>query len=106
MNVNIISMEQITKELLENYIIIAENTILNAPEFGSTKILKENLDNLKLIISNSQNISNKMTIYKLDSLRISNNNCLNSRIITPIIIECHKNLTNAIAMAQDYFKSI
>tara|TARA_Y100000385_G_scaffold275314_1_gene319570 strand:- start:15234 stop:15533 length:300 start_codon:yes stop_codon:yes gene_type:complete len=99
-------MEEISDELIQKYIDIAENSIMNAPEFGSTKILNENLNNLKFITSNSQNISIKMIIHELDSLRLFNNNCLDSRIITPIIIKCHKDLTNAIAMAQDHFKSL
>ena len=103
MNIN-----EINKALIKYYYEQAIEVLKDAPDFGSIRILNSNLTELLKILNDADNkhITLRETIIKLDILRIKNDKALESRIQTPISLDCQRKITNAVAQSQDYYKSI
>ena len=69
------------KLLIEKYVKIATDSINNGPDFGSIQILGKILEDLKSILSATENSTIEI-VNKLDKLKSINDKCLENRIIT------------------------
>ena len=93
-------MEEMWNLLNEN-ISKSKKLQANAPQFGSCIAISKNLDNLCHLISSGE----KSMISDLDELRQKHTCVFEGKFITPYSFTYHESVMNAIAMAQDYFKS-
>jgi len=87
--------------LLHETIAKSKKLQANAPHFGSCIAISKNLDKLCHLISSRE----EAMISDLDELRQKHTCVFEGKFITSYSSAYHESVLNAIAMAQDYFKS-
>tara|TARA_B100001769_G_C21854575_1_gene463106 strand:+ start:316 stop:597 length:282 start_codon:yes stop_codon:yes gene_type:complete len=92
-----------TEYILNEYILIAENSINIAPDCGSVRIMDEILKSLKIIVNERKTPTTKKD---LRILRYNIENVFTGRFITPKTQKVQENVIVAVAMAQDYIHTI
>jgi hypothetical protein len=92
-----------TEYILNEYILIAENSINIAPDCGSVRIMDEILKSLKIIVNERKTPTTKKD---LRTLRYNIENVFTGRFITPKTQTVQENVIVAVAMAQDYIHTI
>lgn len=104
--------------LMYKYINDAKVIQEKAPNFGSCIAISNNLAELCELIaeieegnpsnvsaSNVSEVSHTHVVARLNEMRTNHSHVFDGRIVTKQSAEYHESVTNAIAMAQDYFKT-
>ena len=100
--------------LMYRYINDAKVMQKTAPNFGSCIAISNNLAKLCELIEegNASNVSEvsqvpskASKVSRLNEMRTKHSHVFDGRIVTKQSAEYHESVTNAIAMAQDYFKT-
>ena len=91
-------------KLMYQYINNAKAMQKTAPSFGSCIAISRNLAELCELIEEAE-VATVSQVPKLNEMRIRHSHVFDGRIVTKQSAEYHESVTNAIAMAQDYFKT-
>lgn len=92
-------------KLMYQYISNAKAMQKTAPSFGSCVAISRNLAELCELIEETEVATSSTHVPKLNEMRIRHSHVFDGRIVTKQSAEYHESVTNAIAMAQDYFKT-
>ena len=88
------------RTILHENILQCKELRINAPNYGSCIAISKNLDTLCHLVD-----MDSVSIDELNALRKLNEDVFNGRFRTTYSYMYHTAVMNAIAMAQDYYKS-